>query len=80
MGEEKPCENQWICFLAKKNHLFWKMNCIPDVSIKSSRILKAHVQGRKRHVSPIKIFKLVFFLQRIAKSNYIHMSGIFRGL
>lgn len=56
------------------------MNYIPDVSIKSSRILKAHVQDRKRHVSPIKIFKLVFFLQRIAKSNYIHMSGIFRGL
>lgn len=36
-------------------------------------MLKSH----RRHASPIKIFKLVFFLQSITKSNYVHMSGIF---
>lgn len=77
VGREKPYKNQWLYFLAKKNHLFWKMNSIPDVGMKSSCIPKAHAPGRRRHASPIKILKRVFFLQRSTKSNYIHMSGIF---
>lgn len=79
-GEKQhPYKNQWLYVLAKKNHVFWKMNYVPDMAIKSSSILRAHAWGHQRHMSPIKIFKLVFFLQRIAKSNYIHMSGICRG-